>query len=145
MSKRLQNQMIRKAAGLLFTVSTSPVDYPHVPRYYLREIEQEHEKCRSASILLKEGADRISKLEQEVERLRKENGDWEHKQIALRHDLEQLEAENKMLHRSLTAKPDIATSSGAAQAAMEYEIDLRERRITELESSENPATDHRRK
>ena len=50
--------------------------------------------------------------------------------------IEELEAENKMLHRSLAAKPDTATSSGAAQAAMEYEIDLRERRIKELEAEQ---------
>lgn len=44
----------------------------------------------------------------------------------------ELEAENKMLYRSLAAKPDTATSSGAAQAAMQYEIEKRERRIAEL-------------
>lgn len=59
-----------------------------------------------------------------------------------RERIAELEAENKTLHRALAAKPDTATSSGASQTMMEYEIDLRKRTIQQLETELEAANAH---
>ena len=59
-------------------------------------------------------------------KLTRENEDLEQK-------CRELEQENKMLRHTLSAQPDKLTSTGAAQAQMEYEIDIRDRRIKDLE------------
>ena len=71
-------------------------------------------------------ADRISKLESALEK-------YEADDVRYMQRISELEAENKTLHRMLAADPDRATSTGAAQAAMEYQVEIRDRRIRELE------------
>jgi hypothetical protein len=46
----------------------------------------------------------------------------------------ELEAEVGMLHRSLASRPDTATSSGAAQAMMGYQIEIRDKRNAALQA-----------
>ena len=43
--------------------STYSEDFPHVPKYYLSEVEKYCEYCRTTAILMREAADRITELE----------------------------------------------------------------------------------
>ena len=71
------SDLIRLAASLLMAhPPLDKEDRPHVPKYYLREVETYVDVGRKAAIEMRKAADRIRELEATLERVRGLPGRW---------------------------------------------------------------------
>ena len=72
------DRLIKAAAGLLrHTPSTDSNDYPRIPQYYLREVFDYTDRAREAAIFIRDAADRITKLESQLDGLVEQGSEME--------------------------------------------------------------------